>query len=165
MHTRLGQQEKILLLHLTKIGVFGLFNSAMSPKRKSPPLSKTDLAILSVLWREGTVTGRQVYDAMVASKDVPKTVAYTTVKTYLDRLIHKGYAKMKILDEPPGVYVYEAKITREEVMEQHEVLEHVVDSLHLTPSAMVRWFAGRGKLTSKDLGELRQFIDETKPSS
>ena len=131
----------------------------------SPP-SKTELALLSVLWKEGQSTGKEVHEAMVQKQDLPKSVAYTTVLTYLDRLIHKGYAKKeKVQDDSRGAYAYEAIVTREEVMVQHEVLEHVVDSLHLTPSAMVRWFDARQKLTPEEIAELKKFVEENEPSS
>lgn len=138
-------------------------NSTMPEQQK--PLSKTDLAILSVLWRMGRATGREIFDALVENKDVPKSVAYTTVKTYVDRLIRKDYAKASILTDPPGVYVYEATVTREEIMGRHEVFEHVVESLHLTPAGVVRWFAGRKKLTKGDLAELKKVIEEARPPS
>jgi predicted transcriptional regulator len=141
------------------------YKNTTMPKKQNPPLSKTDLAILSVFWSKGQATGREIFDALVEKGDVPKSVAYTTVKTYLDRLIRKGYAKAKVLADPPGVYAYAATVAREEIMERHEVLEHVVESLHLTPAGVVRWFAGREKLSKADLVELKQIIEETKPSS
>ena len=60
------------------------------PKKQNPPLSKTDLAILSLFWRKGEATGREIFDGLVEKGDVKKSVAYTTVKTYLDRLIRNG---------------------------------------------------------------------------
>ena len=154
------------LLTSTLDEAFGLpYKNPNMPKNQKPPLSKTDLAILSVLWCKEQMTGREVFDALVENNDVPKSVAYTTVKTYLDRLIRKGYAKAKVLDNPPGVYVYEATVSREEIMGRHDVLEHVVESLHLTPAGVVRWFAGREKLSQADLAELQKIIEETKPSS
>ncbi len=160
-----GSCERIIsLLHLTNEEAFDFNGSIMSKQRKSPPLSKTDLAILSVLWRKGKATGREIFDDLIANEDVSKDVAYTTVKTYVDRLIQKGYAKAKVTG-PPNVYVYAATVTREEIMERHEVLEHVIDSLHLTPSAIVRWFDARQKLTPEELAELKKIIEESNHSS
>ena len=131
------------------------------PKKQQPRLSKTDLAILSVFWSKGEATGREIFDALVEKGDVKKSVAYTTVKTYVDRLIGKGYAKFKVLNDPPGVHVYGATVTREEIIGRHDVFEHVVESLHLTPAGVVRWFAGRDKLSQTDLAELKKIIEET----
>jgi predicted transcriptional regulator len=135
----------------------------MTKKRKTPPLSNTDLAILSVLWRETSATGRQIYDAMVLNKDIAPSIAYTTLKTYLDRLIQKGYADAK-MDERRGMYFYRATVARDDVMNQHDVLEHVIESLHLTPSAMVRWFAGKKKLSAEEVAKLRRIIEESNSS-
>lgn len=135
------------------------------PQKQKPSLSKTDLAILSVLWRKRQSSGREIFDSMVENEDVKQSVAYSTVKTYLDRLIRKGYARAKIFGPPPGVYVYEATVSRDKVMERHDVLEHILESLHLTPASLVRWFAGRNELSNDDLAEFKKIIEETKPSS
>jgi predicted transcriptional regulator len=114
------------LLHLTNDEAFDVIGSTMSMKRKSPPHSKTDLAILSVLWRKGKENGREIFDELIATKDVLEAVAYTTIKYVRDP---QRLRQSKVLNDPPGVYVYAANVIREEIMERHEVLKHVIDSL------------------------------------
>lgn len=47
-------------------------------------LSKFELEVMDVLWRDGEVSVREVHEAL------PKDVAYTTVQTILQRLEQKG---------------------------------------------------------------------------
>jgi predicted transcriptional regulator len=136
----------------------------MPEKRKLAQPSKTDLAILSVLWQRKRATGREIYDGLIANRDLDPTVAYTTVKTYLDRLIHKGYAKADMPSDGSGAYIYEAIVSRESVRDKSDVLAHVLDSLHMRPPEVVRWFHGRGKLNKEDIAELAEIIKELKPN-
>lgn len=135
----------------------------MSEKRKLAPPSKTDLAILSVLWQKGKATGRDVYAGLVENGDLDRTVAYTTVKTYLDRLMHKGYAKSEISPNGSGAYIYEAVVSREAVRDKSGVLAHVLESLHMRSPEVVRWFHGQGKLSNEDIEELSEIVKELRP--
>lgn len=136
----------------------------MTKRCKSPPVSKTDLRILSVLWRKGQATGREIYDSLVASGDLSPDVAYTTVKTYADRLVQKGYADAEILDDPPGVYRYKAMVARDELLNRPDVVEEVIDSLQMNAPSMVRWFSARRKITPDELHELKKIVDEESSS-
>ena len=59
-----------------------------------PAPSKTDLEILAVLWDQPGATGRAIYDALLDTGRLRRRIAYTTIKTYLDRLVQKGYIEV-----------------------------------------------------------------------
>ena len=53
--------------------------------------SKIELEILAVLWDQPSATGRAIDEALRAAGGFRRPLAYTTVTTYLDRLVQKGY--------------------------------------------------------------------------
>jgi len=64
--------------------------------------SRTDLEILSVLWEQGTITGREIQEALIHKGVIRDDVAYTTIRTYLDRLVQKGYAEAREAEDRRG---------------------------------------------------------------
>jgi predicted transcriptional regulator len=61
--------------------------SAMASNRQT--LTRQELAIMKIVWRQGAVTVRDVYTALLAKRQV----AYTTVMTMMNILETKGYLK------------------------------------------------------------------------
>jgi predicted transcriptional regulator len=55
----------------------------------TPTLTPPELAIMKIVWRLGSVTVRDVYEALRARR----RVAYTTVMTMMNILETKGYLK------------------------------------------------------------------------
>lgn len=130
------------------------------PKKTTnlPVPSKTDLEILSVLWDKGQATGREIYDALTALGVLRHTIAYTTVKTYLDRLVHKGYATAKVLSDSRGTHLYTAKVSRQDVRDHTGLLDRLVRALGLRPPEYALWFYQQGRLSSKDKKELERIL-------
>jgi BlaI family penicillinase repressor len=60
----------------------------------SPTLTPPELAIMKIVWRLGSVTVRDVYEALRARR----RVAYTTVMTMMNILETKGYLKKDTQD-------------------------------------------------------------------
>ena len=60
----------------------------------TPTLTPPELAIMKIVWRLGSVTVRDVYEALRASR----RVAYTTVMTMMNILETKGYLKKDTQD-------------------------------------------------------------------
>ena len=59
-----------------------------------PTLTPPELAIMKIVWRLGSVTVRDVYEALRARR----RVAYTTVMTVMNILETKGYLKKDTQD-------------------------------------------------------------------
>src|SRR5712691_1541649 len=60
----------------------------------TPTLTPPELAIMKIVWRLGSVTVRDVYEALLARR----RVAYTTVMTVMNILETKGYLKKDTQD-------------------------------------------------------------------
>jgi predicted transcriptional regulator len=94
-------------------------------------------------------------------------LAYTTAKTYLDRLIHNGYVTARTLGDRRGTYLYSAAVSRQEVCAHSDLRAQIINTLQLRPSELVNWFYQKGDLSRKDKAELeallRSIPDEALP--
>ena len=68
---------------------------------RKPVLTAQELAIMKVIWRSGTSTVRDVYEALLADRKI----AYTTVMTMMNILEQKGYLKKSQKDR---AFTYQA---------------------------------------------------------
>ena len=132
----------------------------LRPISSSLAPSKTDLEILAVLWDRPSATGREMYDALVDTGRLRRRVAYTTVKTYLDRLVHKGYVDGQSSGDGRGTYVYTAAVSREAVRDHPDLLARLVRVFRLTPAAFIRWCHARGLLSPQDKAALRTLLQD-----
>jgi predicted transcriptional regulator len=123
-----------------------------------PAPSKTDLEILAVLWDLTSATGREIYDALLAAGRVRRQIAYTTVKTYLDRLVQKGYVHGQPSGDGRGTYVYTAAVSREAVRDHPDLLARLVRVFRLTPAEFLRWCHAHGHLSRQDRAVLYRLL-------
>ena len=131
-----------------------------------PAPSKIELEILAVLWDHPSATGRAVYEALGAGGGLRRPLAYTTVKTYLDRLVHKGYIRGQPLEEGRGTYRYTALASREAVRDHPDLLARLVRVFHLTPAAFLHWCEAQGQLRPQDTAALRRLVhDRSEPTA
>ena len=132
----------------------------LRPISSSLAPSKTDLEILAVLWDRPSATGREMYDALVDTGRLRRRVAYTTVKTYLDRLVHKGYVDGQSSGDGRGTYVYTAAVSREAVRDHPDLLAPLVRVFRLTPAEFIRWCDAHGHLSPQDKAALRTLLQD-----
>ena len=125
-----------------------------------PAPSKTDLEILAVLWERPSATGREIYDALLAAGRLRRRIAYTTVKTYLDRLVQKGYVHGNALGDGRGTYLYTAAVSREAVRDHPDLLARIVRVFRLTPVEFVRWCHAHGQLGPQDKAALSTLLHD-----
>jgi predicted transcriptional regulator len=130
------------------------------PISSLPAPSKTDLEILAVLWDRPSATGREIYDALLDAGRLRRRVAYTTVKTYLDRLVQKGYVHGQPSGDGRGTYVYTAAVSREAVRDHPDLLARLVRVFRLTPAAFIRWCHAHGHLSPQDKAALRTLLQD-----
>jgi predicted transcriptional regulator len=128
--------------------------------RPLPAPSKLELEILAVLWDQPSATGRAVYEALGAAEGLRRPLAYTTVKTYLDRLIRKGYVHGQALEDGRGTYRYTALASREAVCDHPDLLARLVRVFRLTPAAFTRWCEAHGRLRAQDTAALRRLVHD-----
>jgi predicted transcriptional regulator len=125
------------------------------PIHKLPAPSKTDLEILAVLWDRPSATGREIYDALLDTGRLRRRVAYTTVRTYLDRLVQKGYITGHPLEDGRGTYCYTAVVSRAEVRDHPDLLARLVRVFRLTPAEFTCWCDAHGHLSQQDIAALQ----------
>src|SRR5438034_238811 len=123
-------------------------------RKPQPTLTTQELAIMKVVWRLGTATVRDVYEALLETR----RVAYTTVMTMMNVLEAKGYLK-KAKDD--RAYRYRPAHPERAVITSmvHEFVNRVFDGasrpllLHLVKD---------GRLSDKERQELLRLIKDAK---
>jgi predicted transcriptional regulator len=125
-----------------------------------PAPSKIELEILAVLWDQPSATGRAIYEALRAMGGLRRPIAYTTVKTYLDRLVQKGYVHGQVLEDGRGTYQYTALASREAVRDHPDLLMRLVRVFRLTPAAFIQWYQAHGQLSPQEIAALRRLVHD-----
>ena len=117
----------------------------MDAKRR---LTRGDLQILQMLWREQQVTIAGAHQALA------KPIGYSTVQTRLNRLVSKGLVR-KTKDTPTR---YEAAIQPEDVMESE--LRTLVQDVSGGVVPLVAQLFREHQLSAVELDEIRQLIQQ-----
>jgi predicted transcriptional regulator len=122
-------------------------NRAARPTR---PLTATELEMMNVIWRLGPCTVSQVRDALIPEREL----AYTSISTIVRILEQKGFVKS---DKVGRGHQYSATMSKEEY--QGLSLEHLVNKVFdATPSLLVERLIDSGRLTEKELAEIRALL-------
>jgi len=128
------------------------------PISQLPTPSKTELEILAVLWDQPAATGRAIYDALLDAGRLRHRIAYTTIKTYLDRLVQKGYIEGQPIGDGRGTYRYTAVVSRTEMCDHPDLLARLVRVFRLTPAEFTRWCYAHGQLSQQDKTALHTLL-------
>jgi predicted transcriptional regulator len=128
------------------------------PINPLPAPSKTDLEILAVLWDRPSATGREIYDVLLETSRLRRRIAYTTIKTYLDRLVQKGYIDGQPVGDGRGTYRYTAAVSRGAVRDHPDLLARLVRVFRLTPAEFIRWCHAHGHLSQPDKAALHTLL-------
>ena len=122
-------------------------------KDPRPGISDAELHVLQSLWDHGAATVRQVQQRLSSSGP---DWTRSTVITLLQRLERKGYVAS---DRSEFAFVFRSLVSRDELM--HQRMQELANELSDGQAApLLLAFARRQRLTSKELQELRQLIDE-----
>ena len=128
------------------------------PISQLPAPSRTDLEVLAVLWDRPSATGREIYDELLDAGRLRRRVAYTTIKTYLDRLVQKGYIDGQPSGDGRGTYRYTAMVSRVEMRDHPDLLARLVRVFRLTPAEFTRWCDAHGQLSQQDTAALHTLV-------
>jgi BlaI family transcriptional regulator, penicillinase repressor len=120
-------------------------------KRPTSTLTGQELEIMKVVWKLGTPTVRQVYEALLESRKV----AYTTVMTMMNILEQKGYLKKRMRDR---AYVYTPRRPEKQVI-RAMVREFVDRVFNGAAEPLLLHLVEDGKLTAEEIDEIRRSID------
>ena len=115
-------------------------------------ISDAESVVMQALWRSSPLAAEDVFAAVAAGQGWQEA----TVKTLLNRLLKKG----AISAERDGrCFLYSPVLQREQWLRQES--EGLVDRLfggRVAP--MVAHFTENGRLSKKDLAELRQLLED-----
>ena len=123
-------------------------------RRPQTTLTTQELSIMKVIWRLGSATVREVYEALRESRQV----AYTTVMTMMNILEAKGYLKKEKEKDDRAFRYRPARAEQATISSMvSEFVDRVFDGasrpllLHLVKT---------GKLTEKERAELLRLMKE-----
>ena len=121
-------------------------------------LATAELEVLKALWEIAPATVRDVMNHL---HDRGRTVAYTTVLTFLARLEQKNFVRS---DKSGVAYVYEPRISREKVSKSRlqNLLEEMYDG---AAGPLVLQLVRERRFTPDEIEQLQQLIEELDPSS
>ena len=119
-------------------------------------ISEAELDVLKVLWERSSGTVREINEIL---HQQGRHWAYTTVQTLLQRLESKGHVRS---DKSGPAHVYRAAVSRDDLLSRRlrELADQLCDG---TPSPLLLALLGDSRLTSDDIKQLRQLLDQLEP--
>ena len=134
------------------------------PKPPPAPPRPTDaeLAILTVLWRRGPSTVRDVHEQLLRERPRDEAVAYTTVLKLLQIMTDKGIVLRGAPAQPAArSHVYRPAVTEERT--QRQLVGDLLDrAFGGSATKLVVQALSARKASPKELAEVRRLIDEMK---
>ncbi len=120
-------------------------------KRKTRKPTDAELEILSVLWRRGPSTVREVHEELAAARPT----LYTTVLKLMQIMAEKGLVER---DESQRAHVYSARATQQKTQRQlvTDLLERAFGG---SPARLAMQALSTKKASAEELAELRQLLD------
>lgn len=105
---------------------------------------------LAILWDRPSATGRAIDEALLDRGRLRRRLAYTTLKTDLDRVVQKGYLDGHPAGEGRGTSLYTAVVSRTEVRDHPDLLAQLVRVWRLTPAECTHVCAAHSHLSQQD---------------
>lgn len=116
-----------------------------------PELTKSELAVLKVLWSAGEASAREVHEGLPDSVDW----AYSTTRTTLDRMAAKGLLSKRSFH---GIYLYGPQVSKVAGLAGlvRDLAERV---LEVDYAPVVSLFAESRHLTPEEVEELSRLLE------
>jgi BlaI family penicillinase repressor len=120
--------------------------------KPSTDLGKAEWAVMQALWNRGCGTATELQQDLAEEYGW----AYSTVKTMLDRLVEKGYAKTRRIG---NVYEYSPKVARQSAVSRvvDDVVERVLEG---SWAPFLSRLIAQRKLSPQEIAELRAMLDQ-----
>jgi BlaI family penicillinase repressor len=127
----------------------------MTPTKLYRTLTPQELAIMKVVWRLGSATVRDVYEALRESR----RVAYTTVMTMMNILESKGYLRKDKKEKDERAYRYRPARPERTVMTAmvREFVDRVFDG---ASQPLLLTLVRERRLSDRERDELVRIIKE-----
>ena len=121
-------------------------------KQNHPELSRSELDIMKILWKDGRSSAREVHDQL----SVAYGWAYSTTKTIMDRMVKKGRLSRENFH---GVFLYNPLISKPAGLAK--LVRNFADNvLELDYGSVVSLFARSKALTAKEIEELQKILEK-----
>jgi len=121
-------------------------------KQNHPELSRSELDIMKILWKDGRSSAREVHDQLSAAYGW----AYSTTKTIMDRMVKKGRLSRENFH---GVFLYNPLISKPAGLAK--LVRNFADNvLELDYGSVVSLFARSKALTAKEIEELQKILEK-----
>ena len=119
-------------------------------KNKKP--TRSELEILSVLWKKGEATVREVFEAI----NLQKNTSYTTILKLMQIMFEKGLVER---NEEKRAHIYKAKIKQNETGKQmlNEVMDKVFGGSALK---LVQQVLENETTSAEEMTEIRKMIEQ-----
>jgi BlaI family transcriptional regulator, penicillinase repressor len=118
---------------------------------KTPRPTDAELAILRVLWQQGSCTVRQVHEALARERPA----AYTTALKMLQIMTEKGLVRRDVSDR---THVYQARLSEEQT--QRQLVRDLVDRAFGGSAAkLVLQALSAKRATAEELAEIRRLLE------
>jgi len=115
---------------------------------KIPRPTEAELELLQVLWSSGSLTVRQIHEAL------PKDTGYTTTLKILQKMTDKG---LVVRDESQRSHVYSAAVEADRT--QRQLVQHLVRSAFGgSPARLVMHALSDQKASADELREIRRLL-------
>lgn len=122
-------------------------------KGKEKSISRSELVVMKVLWKEGCCPASRVIDQVAKQSDWH----FRTVKTLLRNLVAKGFVGYEVDERDSRVYYYMPLIDEEQYLQQERQL-----FLHLyyggDRSSLLAGFLRDGELSAAEAEKLRRML-------
>jgi len=117
-----------------------------------PELSRSELDLMKILWRERRLSAREIHERLGDAYDW----AYSTTRTMLERMVGKGYLERATFH---GVILYRPLISRPQGLAQlvRDFAERVLEGDN---GSVVALFARSSSLTEAEITELADLLVE-----
>ena len=119
---------------------------------KNQTLSDFEWQIMREVWKNESSSVRDVHAKISQTQDR----AYTTVQTYMERLVKKGFLKKEKVD---SVNFYSPKIAEEE-MQKSETSSFMKKAFNGSFSRMAAFLFDVDNITEKDLEKIKSLLKE-----
>lgn len=121
-------------------------------KKSKKLLTEVELEVMSVIWKLGKCTVRDVVDSLQKERKI----AYTSVATIMKILEDKGVLRS---EKKEKTHTYEALRSRDQY--EGTTLKHLAEKLFEgSPSSMVMRLLNEAELTKEELQAIRKSLDE-----
>ncbi|MFK7806157.1 MAG: BlaI/MecI/CopY family transcriptional regulator [Saprospiraceae bacterium] len=115
-------------------------------------VTKAELEVLQVIWKEGPSTVRQVHNIISEKREV----GYTTTLKVMQVLFEK---KLLDRDTEPNSHIYSAKVAADKI--QSSLLgDFVKEAFDGSTKNMVLQALGNKKVSAEELAEIKRFISQ-----